>query len=95
MTGPGDKAAAAAFAAARRAVLRAFWHRTRRMWVPLTSAEILRRAGGDEASVKSVLVKLQYEGLVVRTSAGTSAVPAVYELTDKGVGVFAAKGATP
>jgi hypothetical protein len=63
------------------AILRLFWHKTRREFVPLTVMEIKRRAGGDDADVRSALNQMVRKG---HLCCDTTKQPCIYETTADG-----------
>lgn len=73
-------------AVAVRKISAAFWHRTRRQFVPLTKAEVALRSGVDEEQLGYVLKHMTLGGLVSGTqkNSGVQNV-SIYELTPKGI----------
>jgi len=63
-------------------ILRLFWHRTRRQFVPLTTVEIKRRSGLSDAATRGVLYSLVRSGQLY--SYDTITYSNIYEATADG-----------
>lgn len=76
----------------RNRVLRAFWHRTRRQFVPLTPDEVCRRAKCSPAEARPILYNLAQTKIAraSNTGAGQYSVT-TWELLQKGEGMVTAQ----
>lgn len=62
-------------------ILRLFWHRTRRQFVPLTTLEIKRRTGLSDDAVRGALNRMVRQGQLY---SDTTTTPMIYEATADG-----------
>jgi len=65
-------------------VLRAFWHKSRKTFVPMTVNDLERKCGLDRQRIISALRRLCELKAVTLTRTNNHQVPAVWNLTDYG-----------